>query len=52
MTNERKLELIQLAIEMQRTLNMQYHGRPDCKSCVLAETIQDILDEEKKDEQD
>ena len=42
-----KLDQIQFVLNAQRGINQELHGRPDCKSCALAEIIQEILDEYK-----
>ena len=39
----RKLKSILAAHEM---LMLEQNGRPDCKNCALAETIQELIDKE------
>ena len=40
----RKLKLILAAHEAQM---IAQNGRPDCKNCVLAETIQELIDDKE-----
>ena len=40
----RKLKLILAAHEAQM---LAQNGRPDCKNCVLAETIQELIDDKE-----
>lgn len=44
-------ERIQEALDMQKQVMLEHHGRPDCKNCSLAEVIQLILlDSDNNDE--
>lgn len=47
-TSDQKIERIKEILQMQKVLMMEHNGRPDCKNCALAETIEEIL--EKDDE--
>ena len=35
---------VEKLIDRQEKVNLQLHGRPDCKSCSLAESIQALLE--------
>ena len=38
---------IQEVLDMQKVVMLEHNGRPDCKNCSLAETLQEILNKEK-----
>ena len=37
------LERLREILDMQEAVMMQQNGRPDCKNCSLAETIEDLV---------
>ena len=48
MTKQELIKHIHDILDMQKVVMMEHHGRPDCKNCSLAETIQELLDEQPK----
>ena len=44
------LDHIKEIIQMAKVVNMEYHGRPDCKNCILMETIEEVLQPETPEE--
>lgn len=34
---------LQEVLDMNKKVQLEWHGRPDCKNCSLAETIEPIL---------
>lgn len=49
MNNQIKQSL-QSILKAHEMLMLEQNGRPDCKNCVLAETIKEFLDNEVSDE--
>lgn len=49
MNNETKQKLINI-LKAHEMLMLERNGRPDCKNCVLAETLREFLDNEVSDE--
>lgn len=40
------IEAIKALLEVNKTVNIEFHGRPDCKNCGLAEDIESLLEKE------
>ncbi|HMS92492.1 MAG TPA: hypothetical protein PKC05_03285 [Candidatus Saccharibacteria bacterium] len=38
---------LQALVDMSKVVQMERHGRPDCKNCNVAELLQEIIDEER-----
>ena len=49
MTKAELIKAIKALLELSKSVNMQYHGRPDCKSCGLDEGIEALLKKEQQD---
>lgn len=49
MNNQTKQSLLSI-LKAHEMLMLEQNGRPDCKNCVLAETIKGFLDNEVSDE--
>lgn len=49
MNNQTKQSLLNI-LKAHEMLMLEQNGRPDCKNCVLAETIKEFLDNEVSDE--
>lgn len=47
MTAKKLTERLQEVLDMQKVVMSEQYGRPDCKSCSLAEVIQELLDKEQ-----
>lgn len=47
MTIELLLKKLEDIIAINKSVHLEYHGRPDCKSCALAEVIEDLIKEAK-----
>lgn len=46
MSKEELIERLQEILDMHASVMREHHGRPDCKTCALAEVIQELLDKE------
>lgn len=46
MSKEELIKRLQDILDIQKVVMMEHNGRPDCKNCSLAETIQALLDKE------
>ena len=46
MTKQELISRIQDILDMQKVVMLENNGRPDCKNCSLAETVQELLDEQ------
>lgn len=49
MTKDELIQRIQEVLDMDQVVQMEHHGRPDCKNCSVAEVIQELINEEVKD---
>ena len=47
--NMKLIDKLQALVDMSKVVQMERHGRPDCKNCNVAELLQEIIDEENKD---
>ena len=45
MDKQELISRIQGILDMQKVVMLENNGRPDCKNCSLAETMQKLLDE-------
>ena len=50
MTKDELIAGIKALLELNKSVNIQFHGRPDCKICGLAEGIESLLEKESSDE--
>ena len=48
--NNKTKQSLQSILKAHELLMLERNGRPDCKNCVLAETLQEFLDNEVSDE--
>lgn len=46
MSNNQLIQKLQALIDMSKVVQMEQHGREDCKNCNIAEVLQEIIDEE------
>lgn len=44
------IDKLKILVDVDRSLNLENHGRPDCKSCALQEALSGIIEEEEKKE--
>ena len=44
LSKEQLIQRIQEMLDIQKLVMLEQNGRPDCKNCSLAETLQDLLD--------
>ena len=47
--NKKLIDKLQALVDMSKVVQMERHGRPDCKNCNTIEILQEIIDEENKD---
>ena len=50
MTKAELIEAIKALLELNKSVNIQFHGRPDCKCCGLAEGIESLLEVDSRDD--
>lgn len=48
MTKQELIRKLKAMIEASEMLNLELHGRPDCKSCALREQLQELVAEAEK----
>ena len=47
MTKTELLRQLKIILKEHEMLMLEQNGRPDCKNCALAETIQELMEEQK-----